>query len=102
MRGIALALVWVNLAGFAWCADYYLSAKGDDADAGTEQRPWKTLQRVNRQDFRPGDRLLFEGGSTFAGTLELNERDSGAAGQLLIVSSYGRGRATLDGGKNRA
>ena len=37
----------------AWCADYYLSAKGNDADRGTEQRPWKTLQRVNRQDFRP-------------------------------------------------
>jgi hypothetical protein len=102
MRGIALALLWTNLYGYAWCADYYLSAKGNDADRGTEQRPWKTLQRVNRQDFRPGDRLLFEGGSTFTGTLELNERDSGAAGQLLIVTSYGQGRALLNGGTSRA
>ena len=42
MRTIALAFVWVNLCGFAWCADYYLSARGNDADPGTEQRPWKS------------------------------------------------------------
>jgi hypothetical protein len=102
MRGIAFVLVWANLCGLAFGADYFLSAKGDDASPGTKQRPWKTLERVNRKDFRPGDRLLLEGGRVFPGTLELNERDSGAAGQLLIVTSYGHGRATLDGGKHRA
>ncbi len=102
MRGIALALVWANLGGCAWCADYYLSARGNDADAGTQQRPWKSLARANRQEFRPGDRLLLEGGSTFAGPLELSARDSGAAGQPLIITSYGQGRATVDGGTGRA
>jgi len=102
MRCLAFALVCVNFCGFAWCADYFLSSKGLDVGPGTRQRPWRSLERANRQDFRPGDRLLLEGGGTFAGTLELNERDSGVAGQPLIVTSYGRGRATLDGGKNRA
>jgi hypothetical protein len=102
MRGIAFLLVWANLYGLARGADYFLSGKGSDANPGTSQRPWKTLERVNRQEFQPGDRLLFEGGGTFFGTLELSERDSGAAGQLLIVTSFGRGRATLDGGKSRA
>lgn len=94
--------MWMNLSGYAWCADYYLGSKGDDSNPGTAQRPWKTVKRVNSQDFQPGDRLLLEGGATFSGTLELNERDSGAAGRLLVVTSSGRGRATLDGGKGRA
>jgi hypothetical protein len=94
--------MWMNLSGYAWCADYYLGVKGSDSNPGTAQRPWKTLKRVNSQDFQPGDRLLLEGGATFSGTLELNERDSGAVGRPVVVTSTGRGRATLDGGKSRA
>lgn len=83
-------------------ADYHVSGQGDDANPGTKQRPWKTIERANRQDFRSGDQLLFEAGAVFAGPLELNERDSGVAGQALVITSYGRGRATLNGGNGRA
>jgi hypothetical protein len=50
------------------------------------------LERVDRQDFRPGDCVLFEGGGTFAGTLEMNVRDSGAPGRPVILTIYGPGR----------
>ena len=102
MRGILHVLILAGLCGSAWSADFFLSVNGNDANPGTQQRPWKTLDRASRQDFRPGDRLLLQGGGTFPGTLELNEHDSGTAGRPLVVTSYGRGRATLDGGNNRA
>ena len=92
MRGIAFVLVWANLCGLAFGADYFLSAKGDDASPGAKQRPWKTLERVNRKDFRPGDRLLLEGPSgggksTLAAVLaSLRVADHG----LLLLEGFDR------------
>ncbi|MGE5647606.1 MAG: right-handed parallel beta-helix repeat-containing protein [Acidobacteriota bacterium] len=68
-----------------------MSSRGDDAGAG----PWRTIARVNKAQLRAGDRILFEGGQTFPGTLRI-----GASG--VSVSSYGWGRATIDGGNGGA
>lgn len=96
------ALALAAACGAAWCGDYFVSAAGDDANPGSRERPWATASRVNRQELRAGDRVLFEGGHTFRGPLELDEGDSGAAGQWVVVTSYGTGRATLDGRRGRA
>lgn len=77
---------------------YFVSPGGDDTGPGTESKPWRTLARLNTQDFRPGDRILLEGGRRFTGTLELRASDSGKAGNELVVSSYGSGRAIVEGG----
>jgi hypothetical protein len=78
---------------------YYVSAGGNDAGAGTSPaHPWRSVERVNRHRFMPGDRVLFHGGQAFAGKLLLTS-DSVQAGKAgLVVSSYGAGCATIDGG----
>jgi len=83
------------------CADareYYVSPKGDDANPGSAAKPWQTIAKVNEADLEPGDRVLFEGGQRFEGTLTLDEKDSGERDKRVEISSYGEGRATIDGG----
>lgn len=79
-------------------ADYYLSTDGRDEAAGTSaQTPWRSLDRLRRVTLRPGDRVRLHGGDTFAGGLTV-ENVRGDARHPLIISSYGRGRATINAG----
>jgi hypothetical protein len=84
----------------AFARNYYVSTAGDDTNPGTETEPWKSIEKVNATDFEPGDKILFEGGKTFSGTITLDENDSGIKDSKLIVTSYGQGRATIDGGSS--
>ena len=78
---------------------YYVSPTGDDARDGTSPgSSWRSLDRANRASLGPGDRLAFEGGATFRGTLLLGTDDAGTAQAPAAVGSYGTGRATIDGG----
>ncbi len=90
------------LAPLFAATDYYLSPRGDDRNPGTLEKPWRTLAKVNATAFAPGDRILLEGGQTFAGPLELGPDDKGTATQNLVVGSWGAGRAIIDGGAGRA
>lgn len=79
-------------------ADYYLSPAGNDTNTGlSQENAWKTIRNVNSTTFKPGDRILFEGGKTFAidvsGGLVL--RGSGQVDKPITLSSYGTGRAIL-------
>ena len=77
---------------------YYISNEGDDSHSGTsENNAWKTIVKINRFDFSPGDRILFRGGDQFEGTILLGAEDSGSDAALLTVSSYGEGRAIIRG-----
>ncbi|GAB2545301.1 right-handed parallel beta-helix repeat-containing protein [Rufibacter soli] len=81
---------------------YYLSKDGDDTNPGTKEKPWRTLAKLNTADLEPGETVYLEGGTTFPGTLVLDSLDSGAAGKLVTITSYGTGVATLDGGNKEA
>ena len=77
---------------------YYISLEGDDSGPGTSpEKPWRTIQRINEQHFGPGDSILFRGGDTFPGTLNLSSEDSGEPQARLTVSSYAEGKALIDG-----
>lgn len=82
--------------------DYYVSPHGDDSSPGTKGKPWRTIGHLNSAKFQPGDRILLEGGQSFAGTLQLASNDSGTPGNRLTVASYGTGRAVINGGVGRA
>ena len=70
------------LLGPAGCMrDYHISGAGDDANPGTQAKPWRTVEKVNEMDFEPGDIILFKGGEEFSGTVILDENDSGTEGQ---------------------
>ncbi|WP_254510010.1 hypothetical protein [Anatilimnocola floriformis] len=70
------------------------AAKGDDAAAGTETAPWKTLQHAVRQ-LKPGDTLYLRGGRYYEHVIvELQ----GTAAQPITIRSYPNELATIDGG----
>jgi hypothetical protein len=83
---------------------YYVDGEtGDDRNVGTTARKaWKSIERVNRVDFRSGDKLLFKGNWSYAGTLLFEEEDGGALEKPVVVSSFGGGRAVIDGGETTA
>lgn len=77
---------------------YYISPRGNDAQAGTTvATAWRTIDRVNAATFQPGDRVLFEGGQAFAGSINLGS-NAGTSTHPLIVSSYGKQAAIITSG----
>ena len=78
--------------------DYYVSAVGNDSYPGTVTQTWRSIVKVNNTDFMPGDNVLFEGGNIFAGTINLDKDDSGSSNKQVVITSYGTGRAIIDGG----
>ena len=82
---------------------YYVSPNGKDHFPGTSPaQAWRTLGRVNRKAFAAGDRILFQGGTVFSGTLRFTASVKGTAAAPIVVSSFGGGRATIDGGAGDA
>ncbi|MDP9417970.1 MAG: right-handed parallel beta-helix repeat-containing protein [Actinomycetota bacterium] len=74
----------------------YVSASGSDsADGLSPTTAWRSLQRANKAVLAPGDALLLEGGSVFAGPLQLDAADAGDAARPVQIRSYGTGRATV-------
>ena len=83
-------------------ADYFVSPTGNDSHAGSQSQPWKTLGKINQMTFRPGDRILLEGGKEFSGTLRLGKGLSGTSQSRITVASYGKGRAVIRAGNGSA
>jgi hypothetical protein len=96
-RCVAVLFAAMSVSSAAAARDYYLSPRGEDSGAGTEAKPWRTIDKLNATTFAPGDRVLFEGRNVFEGTLRI-----GAAVEKLAIMSYGADRATIDGGNAQA
>jgi hypothetical protein len=84
-------------------AAYYVSSTGLDGNAGTSPAAaWKTISRVNSHAFAPGDQVFFAAGATFVGTVYFGPGALGNATNPVTLTSYGVGRATIDGGTTNA
>ena len=96
---LLLACLWItSCAESGPGTSYYVSTSGDDSDSGLSKRnAWKSIDRVNGQDFEPGDRILFRGGDTFQGRIVLDAVDEGTLLSSLLISSYGVGKAIISG-----
>jgi regulator of RNase E activity RraA len=70
------------------------AARGDDAAAGTEKAPWKTLGHALKQ-LKPGDTLYLRGG-TYYEKVRLSQ--SGTADGPIVIASYPGEMAIIDGG----
>lgn len=78
---------------------YYLSAAGNDQNNGlSPATAWRSLDRLKHLVFKPGDRILLEGGATFYGQLLIGEQSAGDAANPVVVTTFGVGRATIDAG----
>jgi len=92
---VSFGLLLVMAAG-AQGTTYYVSPSGNDNNSGTSTGDaWATTDKVNSMTFSAGDGILFEGGETFSGGLVFGS--SGTAASPIVVSSYGTGRATIQG-----
>jgi hypothetical protein len=90
------------LASFSVSAStYYVSASGNDQFAGTSvATAWRTIERVNGTRLAPGDLVLFEGGSSFAGSISLRNYNQATGLQPIVFGSYGAGRAYINSGSS--
>ena len=93
-----LMMLCMVSSGCASAMDYHVSPTGSDSNPGTAAEPWQSIAKANSVNLEPGDRVLFEGGKTFDGTILLDGKDSGTSDKKVVVSSYGEGRATINGG----
>ncbi|MFT3680506.1 MAG: right-handed parallel beta-helix repeat-containing protein [Ferruginibacter sp.] len=87
-----LFLTTILLSHFADAKNYYVSASGNDANAGTSiTAPWKSINKVNSffSSIAAGDSILFKRGETFYGTIRVNK--SGTSGSPIVISAYGTG-----------
>jgi hypothetical protein len=79
---------------------YYLSHNGNDNNPGTKTQPFKTLKKINAIKLNPGDKIYLKGKEFFPGTLLLHV--NGAGKKPILITSYGGGKATIDGGTKEA
>jgi len=86
----------VLLSTEACARDYYIASTGNDSNPASAPEPWRSIARLNDGDLEPGDNVLFEAGTTFAGTITLNKDDSGTSVKKVVITSYGTGRANID------
>lgn len=92
---VALFVFLLAPAATASATTYYVRDGGSDARSGTSvARAWRTIERVNRAELRPGDRVLFAGGDVFADAT-LQPSSSGTPGAPVTFGSFGRGLATI-------
>src|SRR5665647_881342 len=89
----ALIIIFLVFSTIASATDYYISSSGNDTNNNglSSSAPWKTIARVNSafSIMKPGDRILFNRGDTFYGTITVTK--SGSAGSPIVISAYGSG-----------
>src|SRR4051794_36461576 len=93
---LAFALVCLN-ATIATATTYYVGSTGSDLNTGlSASEAWSTIDKINSINLRPGDKVLFEGGHTFIGNIYLDYNDANDSTNVVTISNYGTGRATIN------
>lgn len=99
---VVVAMVCLIPVSAALARVYYVSPRGSDRSSGTSpQQAWRTVYRVDKAVLRPGDVVLFQGGSRFSDQTLMpgwGLTVSGTNRSPVVFGSYGQGRATLGQG----
>ncbi|GAB1308886.1 hypothetical protein KH5_15690 [Urechidicola sp. KH5] len=72
-----------------FATEYYVNSKiGNDKNTGkSPEQAWKSLDKVNRKNFKAGDQILLATGLEYTGTLIL-DKQYGSKKNPIIVTSY--------------
>lgn len=107
MKIMKWVLLFILIATKVNATNYFFSASGNDAAAGTEGAPWQTIAKANATTFVAGDSIKFNKGDEFVG--HLNIIQSGNNSNRIVLTSYGTGakpilttRIVLPGSNNTA
>ncbi len=75
---------------FSGYTHYYVSNNGDDNNSGLSKKsPWKSLEKVNNYNFKPGDIICFKKGDAWRGQLI---PQSGSIKLNIKYTGYGTGK----------
>lgn len=73
-----------------YAKSYYLSESGNDHAQGTSiALAWKSIDRLNRQNLKPGDTIFFRRGDSFEG--EILVQFSGTSAKPIVYCAFGSG-----------
>ncbi|MBQ8888556.1 MAG: hypothetical protein IJY59_03610 [Bacteroidaceae bacterium] len=97
-------IVWLIGLYLSSCTSsncYYLdSITGDDANSGTSPaQAWKTLARLNKVTFKPGDKILFKSGTEYVGSF--SPSGDGTNDSPIWIDKYGEGGDPLLNGDGK-
>jgi hypothetical protein len=85
-----LTFLFLFLTLLGSSTNYYVSNSGNDSNFGTTpETAWKTIFKVKRSTFAPGDSILFKRGDVWDKDLVIPS--SGTAGNPIVVGAYGEG-----------
>jgi len=82
--------------------NYYVDSEhGNDENNGKSiNHAWKSAEKVNSVEFKPGDKILFRRGQEFHGSLHM--KGNGSNDMPVTLAAYGTGnRPVINAGKNR-
>jgi parallel beta-helix repeat protein len=90
------------LGDVAFATDYFVDAtSGSDSDSGlSEATAWKTVEKVSRSTFQPGDHVKFKSGEIYRGFSLLINGVSGTVTDPIVFESYGTGVLPVIDGSN--
>ncbi len=91
MRPLPTARTFVLSDGLKRFVD---AVRGDDANAGSDRKPWKSLTHSIRQ-LKPGDTLYLRGGVYYE---KVSLSQSGTSNAPITIASYPGELAIIDGG----
>ena len=88
-------IVFLIVLTFFSCSSknvYFVDAEnGSDSNSGNSPKSaWKSLEKVNKTVFQPGDKILFKAENSWNGQLEL--KGSGTSEAPIQINKYGEGK----------
>jgi len=91
MRSLSLILMLLLTVTQSFATTYYIDAKtGKDSNTGqSKKQAWASIVKVNKQTFKPGDKVLFKSNTVYNGVLE--PKGSGVLNKPIIIDSFGEG-----------
>jgi hypothetical protein len=69
--------------------EFYFANQGNDGNPGTKDAPWKSLQKLQGLQLKPGDIVYFARGSSFHGGVIID--DNGTCKAPITITAYGEG-----------
>jgi len=87
----AIITVLLVCAADVYAETFYVDSElGRDVNNGSQDRPWRTLAKVNSMPLNSGDRVLFHRGRIWRGSLVVSS--SGTKERPIVFSAYGSGK----------
>ena len=98
LRKIFYIFLILLTASIGSAATYYVSAsKGNDQNTGlSPEKAWKTISKVNKSRFYPGDFILFKKDEIWREQLKVPS--SGSENKSITFGAYGHGRKPIISG----